>query len=358
MEPGLEIIHTLPAKFDDSYDDESFSMKNRDENYTPDQDDIEAADDDFQESDSDEHQMVIKTEDDPEIEFATPRRSIYMTEKSSKKKMMKDGKIVMGKAQRKDKGKTRYTAYMLWAKEARHSISLSNPELDFASVSKRLGEMWANVPTNVKYNWKRRAKRLANKIKKSNGAKGQAPQPSKYMQQKYYLNKTGTNSNNAAAASASSTPLTKQQKQLQKLLKSEKSKTQSIQNAQKQQKEKFSMVPSTSGSCKDSPSTSTGRSSVMQISKPLDLAPIDVAAHLKLLGESLINIGERLSQHEVRVQKFLVLPHSFKFYFLLRVKSLFLEASPCSLTAFSVQWAHSCVVSITFQNLTSKTIRR
>lgn len=305
MEPELEINCVLPTKhFDDSYEDEGFSHKTRDDNYTPDQDDdLDAADDDFQESDSDDQQMVIKTEDDPEIEFATPRRSIYMTEKSSKKKMMnKDGKIVMGKAQRKDKGKTRYTAYMLWAKEARHSISLSNPELDFASVSKRLGEMWANVPTNVKYNWKRRAKRLANKIKKSNGLKGQAPQPSKYMQQKYYLNKGSTNSNVAAASSASTTPLTKQQKQLQKLLKSEKSKTQSIQNAQKQQKEKFAMTPSTSGSYKVSPSTSTSsRSNTVHINKPLDLAPIDVAAHLKLLGESLINIGERLSQHEVRL---------------------------------------------------------
>lgn len=305
MEPELDINHVLPAKhFDDSYEDD-FSHKNRDDNYTPDQDDLDAVDDDFQESDSDEHLMVIKTDDDPEIEFATPRRSIYMTEKSSKKKMMKDGKIVMGKAQRKDKGKTRYTAYMLWAKEARHSISQSNPELDFASVSKRLGEMWANVPTNVKYNWKRRAKRLANKIKKSNGAKGQAPQPSKYMQQKYYLNKGTPNSNTTSTASACSTPLTKQQKQLQKLLKSEKSKTQSIQNAQKQQKEKFAMIPSTSSSSnyKVSPSTSSGSRNIVQINKPLDLAPIDVAAHLKLLGESLINIGERLSQHEVRFNK-------------------------------------------------------
>jgi high mobility group protein 2-like 1 len=308
MEPDLDMTHVLPGKhFDDNYDDESFALQAGDENYTPDQEDLDAVEDDFPESDSDDRLMVIKTEDDPEIEFATPRRSIYMTEKSSKKKMMKDGKIVMGKAQRKDKGKTRYTAYMLWAKDARQTISVSHPELDFASVSKRLGEMWANVPTNVKYNWKRRAKRLANKIKKSNGAKGQAPQPSKYMQQKYYLNKS-TNSTAAASSPASSTPMTKQQKQLQKLLKSEKSKTQSIQNAQKQQKEKFVMIPSTSNSYKISPSTSSGgRSNVVQINKPLDLAPIDVAAHLKLLGESLINIGERLSQHEVRFKSFFLL---------------------------------------------------
>lgn len=258
---------------------------------------------DFNESDSDEQQMVIKTEDDPEIEFNTPKRSIYITEKSTKKKMIKDGKIVMGKAQRKDKGKTRYTAYMLWAKEARQKISNSNPEMDFASVSKRLGEMWANVPTNIKYNWKRRAKRLANKMKKSNGVKG-PPQPSKYMQQKYYLNKN-TSNNGSCSNVNSNVTLTKQQKQLQKLLKNEKTKTQSIQNVQKLHKEKLSTVHlnSNSNSAKISVVTTTSSNSRsinnLQINRPLDLAPIDIAAHLKLLGESLINIGERLSQHEV-----------------------------------------------------------
>lgn len=281
MEPELHINHT--------YD--NFKLKSRDENYTPDQDE-----EDFPYSDSDEHQqMVIKTEDDPEIEFATPRRSIYITEKSSKKKIMKDGKIVMGKAQRKDKGKTRYTAYMLWAKEARQSISLANPEMDFASVSKKLGEMWANVPTNVKYNWKRRAKRLANKIKKSNGVKGQTPQPSKYMQQKYYLNKS---SNNAIPATPTSTTLTKNQKQVQKLMKSEKSKSQMIGKVQKA-KEKIPSPSTSSGSYKSPSSSTSMKNAIVPLNRPLDLAPIDIAAHLKLLGESLINIGERLSQHEV-----------------------------------------------------------
>jgi hypothetical protein len=137
-------------------------------------------------------------------------------------------------------------------------------------------------------------------MKKSNGAKG-ALQPSKYMQQKYYLNKTSTNSIGPPLNIA----LTKQQKQLQKLLKSEKSKTQSIQNAQKLQKEKYT-IPSTIIMTSNSnnkttlvPSTSSHIRHTMSINRPMDLAPIDVAAHLKLLGESLINIGERLSQHEV-----------------------------------------------------------
>jgi len=35
--------------------------------------------------------------------------------------------------------------------------------VDFAAISKRLGELWATVPHLEKYNWRRRAKRLAAK---------------------------------------------------------------------------------------------------------------------------------------------------------------------------------------------------
>lgn len=47
------------------------------------------------------------------------RQSLYMREKSNKRQVLKDGKVVSAKVQRKDKGKQRYTAYSLWAKEAR-----------------------------------------------------------------------------------------------------------------------------------------------------------------------------------------------------------------------------------------------
>lgn len=33
--------------------------------------------------------------------------------------------------------------------------------IDFAQISRRLGEMWALVPNQEKYNWRKRAKRLA-----------------------------------------------------------------------------------------------------------------------------------------------------------------------------------------------------
>lgn len=138
--------------------------------------------------------------------------------------------------QRKDKGRTRYSAYMLWAKETRHSILLSNPELSFASVSKRLSEMWTKVPTNKKYNWKRRAQRLKNKALKSKGEAEYSPKSSKNVQKKFL------------SKASSTTPLTKQQKQLQKLLKAERVKAVSIKKAQKQHKEKCTTIPAASGS--------------------------------------------------------------------------------------------------------------
>lgn len=56
---------------------------------------------------------------------------------------------------------------MLWAKDARSKILSAQPDLDFASVSRKLGEMWAKVPTNQKYNFKRRAKRMTSENKNS-----------------------------------------------------------------------------------------------------------------------------------------------------------------------------------------------
>ncbi|XP_076037649.1 uncharacterized protein LOC143023059 isoform X4 [Oratosquilla oratoria] len=92
-------------------------------------------------------------------------KSLYLSEKQGKKSVViKDGQVVQRKkAQRKDKGKSRFTAYMLWAREVRPGIIESNPSMDFSAVNKRLGELWALVPTSQKYNWKRRAKRLAAK---------------------------------------------------------------------------------------------------------------------------------------------------------------------------------------------------
>lgn len=206
---------------------------------------------------------------DSDLLDSRTKKSIYITEKSSKKKMLKDGKIVLGKGPRKDKGKTRFTAYMLWAKEVRQDMLYSHPEMDFASISKKLGEMWSNVPSNEKYNWKRRAKRLAAKGKDL--PKG----TSKLAAMSKFLNKN--------------TPFKGK-------------KPQSIANRQSSASKIANKAPIASTS---STISTTQQSSIQKTSpsnyKVTGETNSDIAAYLKLLGDSLCLIGERLKEHEGQI---------------------------------------------------------
>lgn len=206
--------------------------------------------------------------EDSDLLDSRTKKSIYITEKSSKKKMLKDGKIVLGKGPRKDKGKSRFTAYMLWAKEVRQDMLYSHPEMDFASISKRLGEMWSNVPSNEKYNWKRRAKRLAAKGKDI--PKG----TSKLAAMSKFLNKN--------------TPFKGK-------------KPQSIANRQNSARKIANKTPIASTS-----TISTTQQSSIQKTSPATYKVTgetnsDIAAYLKLLGDSLCLIGERLKEHEGQI---------------------------------------------------------
>lgn len=50
--------------------------------------------------------------------------------------------------------------------------------------------------------------------------------------------------------------------------------------------------------------------------RSLGIGPVDVAAHLKLLGESLSTIGQRLTEHEVSLLlSYFMLPKLFLFFF-------------------------------------------
>lgn len=198
------------------------------------------------------------------------KKSIYITEKSTKKKMLKDGKIVLGKGPRKDKGKSRFTAYMLWAKEVRQDMLYSHPEMDFASISKRLGEMWSNVPSNEKYNWKRRAKRLAAKGKDL--PKG----TSKLAAMSKFLNK------NTPFKGKKPQSIANRQNSINKLAnKTPVASTSTISTAQQQ-----------NANQKNCPTA---------IYKVTGETNSDIAAYLKLLGDSLCLIGERLKEHEGQI---------------------------------------------------------
>lgn len=211
-----------------------------------------------------------------------PKRSLYMSEKSRKRIVYsKDGNMTITKPHRKDKGKSRFTAYMLWAKEVRQDMMYSHPELDFSSISKRLGEMWANVPSGEKYNWKRRAKRLAAKGKTLGmGLKPVAKRGDAIATlSTKFINKDVTNKN----------------------LKSqlESSDASSLVAAPAAAKIRHQIAaPSNSSSTSSTKTSPTGSAGIYRITGQ---QPADIAAYLKLLGDNLTIIGERLKEHEGQI---------------------------------------------------------
>lgn len=233
-------------------------------------------------------QLISFEEDEDDDDFltidTTVRKSAYMTEKSPKKKL------------RKDKGKTRFTAYIMWSKDVRQEMLKTNPDMDFSTMSRRLGEMWANVPSNEKYNWRRRAKRMATKLDRTakkpvtsaSGklapAKDVAPLPASKKEKSKFLNRNATpaRARKNAAKSKTATPSKKKQEG-KSATPSTPAKNISNGSKAKHSTSKHSPAPAiTPGAYKV---TGTG--------------PTDVAAHLKLLGDSLFIIGQRLKEHEV-----------------------------------------------------------
>ncbi|XP_059473930.1 HMG box-containing protein 4 isoform X2 [Neocloeon triangulifer] len=253
----------------------------------------ELDEDEIDDDDDDEPQFVV--DESPRPKQTNQAMSLYMMEKSRKKLVVKDGKVVgRQKAQRKDKGKTRYTAYMLWAKQARKDALKFDPDMDFSSTSKKLGEMWSLVPTSEKLSWRRRAKRLSAKQKleehralaqgQQRKLKNTAPPPQpKPSPTKPKPDRRGQGQLNTLAAAAA---VAQQQQQMQL------SQQQQLQNALAAAASEVSRSP-----VKSSP----GDPHAAVLFKPVTTNPVDVAAHLKLLGESLSNIGERLKEHEGQI---------------------------------------------------------
>ncbi|XP_015521679.1 HMG box-containing protein 4 isoform X2 [Neodiprion pinetum] len=225
----------------------------------------------------DDRETGFRRLEPPGQEAPSQANSLYMLEKCKKKLIIKDGKIIgRMKAQRKDKGKTRFTAYMLWAKEIRHELMKQYPEMDFATISKRLGELWATVPNLEKYNWRRRAKRLASKPSAAIAVKDESvwkmPPPSS---KKKFINKIGNGKETKPSPSKKTIQLG---------------------------------VPSVVGNIPVSPPSNRGGKDLVNepvigtgMYKVIGMQPVDVAAHLKLLGESLTIIGERLKEHEGQI---------------------------------------------------------
>uniref|UniRef100_A0A6M2DY44 Putative hmg box-containing protein n=1 Tax=Xenopsylla cheopis TaxID=163159 RepID=A0A6M2DY44_XENCH len=197
-----------------------------------------------------------------------PSQSLYLQELSRKKTSTpREGKTpVKSKVQRKDKGKSRFTAYMLWAKGIRNKIVKENPSIDFSSISKKLGELWANVPNGEKYNWRRRAKRMALKVARDEDIKSD--------NKAQFINKS----------KPTKSPVTKK--------------------LDMEDLEGLSTSHISDSNLMLSPRSSSTMGSALTTQamyKVTGSSPIDVAAYLKLLGESLSIIGERLKEHEGQI---------------------------------------------------------
>ncbi|KAG8182649.1 hypothetical protein JTE90_018485 [Oedothorax gibbosus] len=139
----------------------------------------------------------------------------------------------------KQPGKSKpLTAYMLWCNENRKRIATASGTVGFGNIGKKLGETWQALPDKEKMAWRRKAKRLA--LKSSGGLISTGP----------------------AAAETSA--------------------------AAKQ-------LPSRAAA---STSAEDALKNLADSGRVLGTSAIDSAAYLKLLGDSLSLIGQRLTEHE------------------------------------------------------------
>ncbi|XP_055371922.1 uncharacterized protein LOC129605922 isoform X2 [Condylostylus longicornis] len=254
------------------------------------------------EDDSDDIEQGVEAEEgelDESLVDPTVRKSLYMQEKFNKKKVLKDGKVVYGKSTRKDKGKTRITAYMLWCRENR-----SNMKQTDSDQTRRLAEMWANVPTQEKIIWRRKAKRLANKNKKQDAKLNQGN--INKSNSTCLLFRTSSYINRSPYAPTGN-PVGRPPKRVQQIPNNKpqdhfgNSSAKEISKRELEEKELQDTLEETAFSIfqtspvKNAPQIQPG------VYKVTGLEPLDVAAHLNLLGESLSIIGERLKEHEGQI---------------------------------------------------------
>nr|XP_014095937.1 HMG box-containing protein 4 [Bactrocera oleae] len=251
------------------------------------------------------------------------RQSLYMTEKANKRRVLKDGRVVTGKVERKDKGKTRYTAYSMWARELRKSGKLNKgQDLDFSNTAKRLGELWANVSNKEKDSWRRKAKIQATKAKcrervttttaanpslayfkpttrAKNLNEGQEQTSPQISVAQSNRPKPRGNSISVASSAGDSPTIGLTTKRRRNNSHNRGSGVNS-NNLSTQSITTNSNNTTNNNYTSNAAVTHTVNSHCRKSSLP-NIEPVDTAAHLKLLGESLTIIGERLKEHEGQI---------------------------------------------------------
>ncbi|XP_048377090.1 HMG domain-containing protein 4a isoform X1 [Stegostoma tigrinum] len=182
-----------------------------------------------------------------------PPPSIFHVEGQSEKKKKKEEKD-KEKVEKPEKKKKNMSAYQLFCKEYRINIVAEHPGIDFGELSKKLAEVWKQLPDKEKQVWKQKCQ---------------------YLQHKQ---------NKAEAMTV--------KRKLTDLLEETATKQKGRQNS--------SSLSSMATSHKKS-SHLLGLGGSSHSSSPIkmpEVDPIDVAAHLQLLGESLSLIGHRLQETE------------------------------------------------------------
>lgn len=183
-------------------------------------------DDDLDITESDLNALANDEDEDVDIEGSDDYEAGLMIDETPKRK----------KGFRKDRGVSRQTAFMLFARMTRPKILEANPGLDFGSLSKKLGEMWTGLSSSEKATWKRKL----NKLSRGEEIPDQQPQQSKLVKIIHQ-------------------PVISRRPHMM------------ISNQM------------------------TNQSGLYKVT---GTEPIDAAAHLKLLGESLSVIGQRLTDNQ------------------------------------------------------------
>ncbi|XP_008562953.1 PREDICTED: HMG domain-containing protein 4-like [Galeopterus variegatus] len=147
-------------------------------------------------------------------------------------------------AEVKEPKKKNMSAYQVFCKEYRVTIVADHPGIDFGELSKKLAEVWKQLPEKDKLIWKQKAQYLQHKQNKAEATT---------------VKRKASSSEGSVKVKASSPGVLSPQKK----------------------------SPSTTMLLPASPA------------KAPETEPIDVAAHLQLLGESLSLIGHRLQETEV-----------------------------------------------------------
>lgn len=184
-----------------------------------------------------------------------------------KKKRREDG----GKRKSKDKKKKVLTAYQIFYKEYRNSILEEHPGLDFGDLSKRLADAWKQLPEGDKQVWRERSEYLQRRQMKSDSSKH--TKPSKQQQQPV---SRAQKDSGRVKAHHSSTP---------------------AGGAAVLKRQETAVAPVQNGSAPRPAHTHSHTHTFSPLRDP-DVDPIDAAAHLQLLGESLSLIGRRLQETE------------------------------------------------------------